>query len=83
MLNLKILSFKPCLQERIRVQQRALELCSAQAEAQAHETRAAQEMLAEAEAEMEGVNFEKKQLVAQWQSSLTAMQRRDEALKVS
>ena len=31
---------------------------------------------------MEGVAFEKKQLTAQWQSSLIAMQKRDEALKV-
>jgi len=29
---------------------------------------------------MEGVHFEKKQLLAQWRSSLSAIQRRDEAL---
>ena len=35
-----------------------------------------QEMLAGAEAEMEGIHFEKKQLTAQWQSSLIATQHR-------
>lgn len=57
-----------------------IELYTAQREAQQRETRAALETLAEAEAEMEGVHFEKKQLVAQWRSCVTAVQRRDEAL---
>jgi len=39
--------------------------------------------LVRAEAEMEGIHFEKKQLTAQWQSSLIATQRRDQALRVS
>ena len=38
-------------------------------------------MLAEAESEMEGIHFEKQQLLAQWRSSVLAIQRRDEALK--
>ncbi len=54
----------------------------AQLDAQKHETRAARETLAEAEAEMDGIHFEKKQLVAQWRSCITAIERRDEALKV-
>jgi hypothetical protein len=31
---------------------------------------------------MEAINFEKKQLVQQWKSSLIGMARRDEALQV-
>ena len=42
---------------------------------QSRETRAALETLAEAEAEMESVHFEKKQLLAQWKSSLLAIQK--------
>jgi hypothetical protein len=48
---------------------------SAQLEAQRLETRAAQELLAQAESEMEAVHFEKKQLVARWKSSLNAVSR--------
>ena len=51
--------------------------------AQQHETRAARELLTEAASDMEGVNFEKKGLLAQWQASLLGLQRRDEALQVN
>ena len=34
----------------------------------------------EAEKEMEGIHFEKRQLVAQWQSSLLAISHREDAL---
>ncbi|GIL43650.1 hypothetical protein Vafri_1318 [Volvox africanus] len=68
------------LQENLKSAQQQLSLVSAQLEAQKRETRAALETLAEAEAEMENVHFEKKQLVAQWKSSLLAIQKRDEAL---
>jgi coiled-coil domain-containing protein 40 len=61
------------LQSRVKAQQQALQLVAAQVEAQARETRAAQETLAQAESEMAGVHFEKKQLVAQWKSSLNAI----------
>lgn len=61
---------------------RQLELHSARLDAQRLETRAAQEFLAKAVSDMEGVQFEKRQLVAQWKSSLLAMERRDEALEV-
>jgi hypothetical protein len=52
-----------------------LEVYEAQLEAQRLETRAAQELLAQAEAEMESVHFEKKKLVARWKSSLNAVAR--------
>lgn len=52
-----------------------LTLYTAQLAAQQRETRAAKETLAEAESEMEGVHFEKKQLLAQWRGSLNAIQR--------
>ncbi len=68
------------MQENMKNLQQQLSLHTAQLEAQKRETRAAMETLAEAEAEMETVHFEKKQLVSQWKSSLVAIQKRDEAL---
>ncbi|KAK9829105.1 hypothetical protein WJX72_003917 [[Myrmecia] bisecta] len=71
------------MHQQIKLQQHQLELYSAQFEAQQRETRAARETLADAAVEMENIHHEKKQLAAQWQSSLIAMQRRDEALKAT
>lgn len=71
------------LHQQVRTQEQQIAIYSQQYENQQRETRAAREMLAEAQAEMEGVHFEKKQLTAQWQSSLIATQRRDQALRVS
>jgi coiled-coil domain-containing protein 40 len=51
-----------------------------QVQAQKGETRAALETLMEAEREMESIHFEKRQLVAQWHSSLLAIGQREEAL---
>jgi len=65
----------PTAQENLRGLQQALQLHTTQHEAQVRETRAALETLAEAEGEMESVHFEKKQLLAQWQSSLLAVQK--------
>merc|ERR1712187_705697 len=45
------------------------------------ETEAALSTLREASKEMEAIEFEKKQLMQQWRSSLVGMQRRDEALQ--
>eukprot|EP00913_Durusdinium_trenchii_P007895 g7407.t1 len=45
------------------------------------ERRAAMATLREASREMEAIQFEKKQLMMQWRSSLVGMQRRDEALE--
>ena len=42
---------------------------------------AATDTLAEAGQEMEAINFEKKQLLQQWKSSLIGMAKRDEALQ--
>ncbi|DBA91706.1 TPA: hypothetical protein ACH3X1_003305 [Trebouxia sp. C0004] len=69
------------LQQQLRTQEQQIAIYSQQYDAQKRETRAAKEMLAGAEAEMEGIHFEKKQLTAQWQSSLIATQRRDQALR--
>lgn len=63
------------MQENTKSMQQQLALYGAQLTAQQRETRAAKEMLAEAESEMEAVHFEKKQLLAQWKGSLTAIQR--------
>ena len=70
------------LHQQVRSHEQQIAIYTQQYEAQRRETRAAKEMLAAAEAEMEGVHFEKRQLTAQWQSSLIATQRRDEALRV-
>jgi chromosome segregation ATPase len=47
------------------------------------ETTAARNTLKEAEAEMDAIHFEKKQLVQQWKSSLIGISRRDEALQAT
>lgn len=59
----------------MRSLEQQLALYTAQLTEQRHETRAAQETLAQAESDMEAVHFEKKQLLAQWRGSLTAIQR--------
>merc|ERR1719217_1017360 len=56
-------------------------LLEAQLVAQKQETEAATTTLREASREMEAIDFEKKQLLQQWRSSLVGMQRRDEALQ--
>ncbi|KAK3238744.1 hypothetical protein CYMTET_51272 [Cymbomonas tetramitiformis] len=71
------------LQEQLKQLHQQHQLYEAQLVAQQRETRAAQETLGEAEQEMEAINFEKKQLVQQWKSSLIGMARRDEALQAT
>ena len=71
------------LQEQLKQSHQQLALYEAQLVAQRRETKAAKETLAEAESEMESINFEKKQLVQQWKSSIIGMTRRDEALKAT
>lgn len=71
------------LHQQVRTQEQQIAIYTQQYEAQRRESRAAKEMLAGAEADMEGIHFEKKQLTAQWQSSLIATQRRDQALRVN
>eukprot|EP00929_Paragymnodinium_shiwhaense_P122657 TRINITY_DN955_c0_g2_i1.p1 TRINITY_DN955_c0_g2~~TRINITY_DN955_c0_g2_i1.p1 ORF type:complete len:884 (-),score=369.37 TRINITY_DN955_c0_g2_i1:259-2910(-) len=56
-------------------------LLDAQLQAQKQETEAALATLRDASKEMEAIEFEKKQLMQQWRSSLVGMQRRDEALQ--
>mmetsp|Transcript_60345 Transcript_60345/g.174163 ORF Transcript_60345/g.174163 Transcript_60345/m.174163 type:complete len:884 (-) Transcript_60345:118-2769(-) len=56
-------------------------LLDSQIVAQKQETDAAMATLREAAKEMEAIDFEKKQLMQQWRSSLVGMQRRDEALQ--
>jgi hypothetical protein len=51
-----------------------------QLEAQQKETKAALNTLQGAAAEMEAIQFEKRQLVNQWNSSLVALKRRDDML---
>lgn len=56
-------------------------LLDSQIAAQKQETEAAMATLREASKEMDCIQFEKKQLMMQWRSSLVGMQRRDEALE--
>eukprot|EP00927_Polykrikos_kofoidii_P077527 TRINITY_DN74464_c0_g1_i1.p1 TRINITY_DN74464_c0_g1~~TRINITY_DN74464_c0_g1_i1.p1 ORF type:complete len:891 (-),score=278.40 TRINITY_DN74464_c0_g1_i1:224-2896(-) len=56
-------------------------LLDAQLIAQKQETEAALATLRDASKEMEAIEFEKKQLMQQWRSSLVGIQRRDEALQ--
>merc|ERR1719434_472816 len=56
-------------------------LLDAQLSAQKQETEAALTTLREASKEMDAIEFEKKQLMQQWRSSVVHMQRRDEALQ--
>ena len=71
------------LHEELKTLKRKYELHSAQLEAQQGETIAAKEMLTEAEERMQDINFQKKQLVQQWKSTLIGMARRDEALQAT
>jgi coiled-coil domain-containing protein 40 len=49
--------------------------------AQEQETKAAVDTLHDAATEMEAIQFEKRQLLHQWKSSLIGLQRRDEVLQ--
>ncbi|KAF8291126.1 Coiled-coil domain-containing protein 40-like [Trypanosoma cruzi] len=69
------------LEKRVILVEEEVATVNTQIESQQKETRRAREILAEALAEMEAINFEKKQLVQQWKSTLIGMQRRHEAMK--
>jgi|Transcript_3423 chromosome segregation ATPase len=71
------------LNEQIKQLTEKLALYESQLDSQKKETRIAQETLSDALAEMEAINFEKKQLLQQWKTSLIGMQRRDEALRAT
>ncbi|KAJ9443386.1 Coiled-coil domain-containing protein 40-like protein [Diplonema papillatum] len=71
------------LNEQIKSKTQQLALLTSQLASQAEETALARDTLAEALAEMEAIQFEKKQLLQQWKTSLIGMQRRDETLQVT
>jgi chromosome segregation ATPase len=68
------------LNENLKRAQEQRALYEAQYASQAAETQAAVDTLRDATKEMETIEFEKKQLMQQWKSSLIGMRRRDEAL---
>ncbi len=70
------------MQQQLRRLGRAAALQAEALEAQRREAAAAREYLAAALAGMEGVAYEKKQLLGQWRSALRAMGQRDTALEV-
>ncbi|EAN78506.1 BRE1 E3 ubiquitin ligase, putative [Trypanosoma equiperdum] len=69
------------LEKRVVLLEEEISTVNSQVENQQRETQKAREILAEALAEMEAINFEKKQLVQQWKGTLIGMQRRHEAMK--
>lgn len=71
------------MQAQLRRLGRAAALQAEALEAQRREAAAAREYLAAALAGMEGVVYEKKQLLGQWKGALRAMGQRDAALEVS
>lgn len=71
------------LNERLKRLHEQLALYEAQIQSQKRESEAAEATLREATEEMEGIGFEKKQLMQQWQSALVGMQKRDEALQAT
>lgn len=70
------------LQNRIHYTERLSDVYNSQIKAQAGELRSAEETLCLAASEATGVQLEKKRLLGQWQSTLLAIQFRDDALKV-
>ncbi|CEG40306.1 uncharacterized protein PHALS_10514 [Plasmopara halstedii] len=71
------------LNEQVKTLQEQLAINAAQLKTQRLETKAAEETLRQAAAQMESVTFEKKQLLQQWKSSLIGMQQRDTALQAT
>ncbi|ORY39498.1 hypothetical protein BCR33DRAFT_719975 [Rhizoclosmatium globosum] len=68
------------LTDRLRRLQERRALYETQLLAQQKETKAAVDTLHDAATEMEAIQFEKRQLLHQWKSSLIGLQRRDEVL---
>ena len=71
------------LQETLKKLHEKTALYDAQRAAQAKETLAARQTLSEANAEMDAVMTEKKQLTSQWKSALVGNAKRDEALRAT
>ena len=71
------------LQETLKKLHEKTALYDAQRAAQAKETTLARQTLSEANAEMDAVMAEKKQLTGQWKSALVGNAKRDEALRAT
>ncbi|KAI8800296.1 hypothetical protein BJ742DRAFT_881140 [Cladochytrium replicatum] len=71
------------LTEQLRSLQERRALYETQLVTQQRETKAATDTLQEAATEMEAIQFEKKQLLHQWKSTLIALQRREQSLEAS
>ena len=69
------------LTEQLRKLQEKRALYETQLLAQQKETKAATETLHDASTEMEAIQFEKRQLLHQWKSSLIGLQKRDDILR--
>ncbi|KAJ3034564.1 Coiled-coil domain-containing protein 40 [Rhizophlyctis rosea] len=73
--------FIDSLTEQLRQLQERRAMYETQLIAQQKETKAAIETLQDAATEMEAIQFEKRQLLHQWKSSLIGLQKRDEILQ--
>ncbi|KAJ3219217.1 Coiled-coil domain-containing protein 40 [Dinochytrium kinnereticum] len=73
--------FIDTLTDQLRRLQERRALYETQLMAQQKETKAAVETLQEASMEMEAIQYEKRQLLRQWNSSLIGLQRREEVLE--
>eukprot|EP00906_Rhabdomonas_costata_P029190 RCo041213 len=71
------------MNEQIKQASEKLAMYESQLASQKAETKIARDTLSDALSEMEAINFEKKQLLQQWKTSLIGMQRRDEALRAT
>jgi len=71
------------LSERLKREQEQLSLTEAQITSQRKESEGAQSTLRAASEEMEAIRFEKRQLQAQWKTSLVGLEKRDEALQAA
>ena len=69
------------LTEQISQLEEELAIYDYRIQTQQQETKTTQSILKDAVAEMEAVQFEKKQLLKHWKSSLTALERRDQLLR--
>lgn len=73
--------FIDTLTDQLKNLQDTLALYEAQIVSQRQETQTAKETLKDAAQEMEEVEYEKKQLLTEWKSTLISIQKRDEALQ--
>ena len=71
------------LEERADQLRQEINMYKMQTKAQKSETNAIREQITEAKTEIESIEYEKKQLYQQWNTSLIGLRRRDDALIIA